>query len=228
MQFRTGTQVITHDRTPVGQVDRIVIDPVTQEVTHIVVRKGTFFTTDKVLALAAIAEADEEQVVLRSDIENLEGEPDFEERHYIPLDDPGGATVDPVGLGAGSVGRSVYYPPLGSMGVTPSAQAQLGAATIPTPYVVETERNIPERSIALEPGADVLDPDGNDIGDVEQVISEPGTSRVTHMVVVRGGLLNRDRKVVPVNWISRIQEEHIHLAVDNAFLDRLPPYEGAS
>lgn len=171
MQFRTGAQVVTQDGKLVGQVDRVVIDPVTNEVTHIVVRKGMIFTTDKVLALAALAEVSEDRILLRRDIADLEKEPEFEERMYIPLDEAGDMR-DPAGLNAQYASRSVYYPPIGTLGVTPSAQAQMGAATVPTPFVVQTERNIPERAVALQPGADVLDPEGNDIGDVEQVISD--------------------------------------------------------
>ena len=40
MQFKQGATVSTYDGKNVGHVDRVVLNPKTKEVTHIVVRKG--------------------------------------------------------------------------------------------------------------------------------------------------------------------------------------------
>ena len=65
MQFVQGAGVYTADDQQVGHVDRVVIDPKTLEVTHIVVQKGFLFTEDKVVPLDLIAEANEDRVALR-------------------------------------------------------------------------------------------------------------------------------------------------------------------
>ena len=80
MQFRNNTAVFTSDDREVGKIDRVVLDPRTKEVTHVVIRKGLLSTEDKVVPIDQIAEAGEKQVVLRQDI-NFETLPDFEENH---------------------------------------------------------------------------------------------------------------------------------------------------
>src|SRR5436190_8956242 len=85
MQFKQGTDVFTADSRQVGTIDRVVMNPRTKEVTHIVVRKGFLFTEDKVVPIDLVATATEDRVVLRSDVGDLDALPQFEEAHYIPL-----------------------------------------------------------------------------------------------------------------------------------------------
>lgn len=47
MQFKDGANVYTADGHTVGSIDRVVIDPRTNEVTHVVVRRRLFFTEDQ-------------------------------------------------------------------------------------------------------------------------------------------------------------------------------------
>lgn len=58
MQFKEGTDVFTIDGDKVGSIDRVVIDPRNNEVTHLVVRKGFFFPTDKVVPMDLVRTAE--------------------------------------------------------------------------------------------------------------------------------------------------------------------------
>ncbi len=40
MQFKRGAEGFTADGRKVGGIDRVVIDPRTREVSHVVIRKG--------------------------------------------------------------------------------------------------------------------------------------------------------------------------------------------
>ena len=64
MEFQANAKVVNPRGDTVGHVDRVVLDPRTKQITHIVVRKGTLFTTDRVLPVAMVADADAERVVL--------------------------------------------------------------------------------------------------------------------------------------------------------------------
>lgn len=44
MKFAENMNVITNDGEQAGQIDRVVLDPHTQEVTHIILREGLYFT----------------------------------------------------------------------------------------------------------------------------------------------------------------------------------------
>jgi uncharacterized protein YrrD len=67
MQIKNNARVTLADGKDVGRIDRVVIAPQSKEVTHVVVRKGFFFTEDKVVPMNLIESATDEAVVLRSD-----------------------------------------------------------------------------------------------------------------------------------------------------------------
>src|SRR5512147_2755224 len=87
MQFRQGVGVFTLDGKEVGHIDRVVIDPKANEITHLVVRKGTLIKEDKVVPVGLVAVGKEDQVSLRLDKDQLEQLPNYEETDYVPLND---------------------------------------------------------------------------------------------------------------------------------------------
>ncbi len=46
-------------------------------------------------------------------------------------------------------------------------------------------------------------------------------------MVISEGLLFKERKLIPVLWISAISENEVHLSVGAGTLERLPAYENA-
>src|SRR5260221_14110391 len=85
MEFKEGTGVYTADGRKVGVIDRVVIDPRSDKVTHVVIRKGFLFVEDKVVPIDLLAEASEDGILLRPDVHDLDKLPRFEETHYLPL-----------------------------------------------------------------------------------------------------------------------------------------------
>jgi uncharacterized protein YrrD len=230
MQFKQGVGVRLADGTSVGQLDRVVVDPRTKEVNYLVVRKGTFFTTDRVVPLTLVAQAEENEIVLRDDAGDLEQLPPFEERYYVPADS------DTIAPATGAAPSMYPYPPIsggemgGMAGMTMAGQTHYGALTVPDPVVEQTERSIPEDNVAIRSGARVVATDGETVGSVEQVLTSLHADQVTHFVISQG-LLFKDRKLVPVGWVQDIGEEQVTLAVDSAFVARLGSYsadEGAA
>jgi uncharacterized protein YrrD len=230
MQFKQGAGVRMSDGKAIGQLDRVVVDPRTREVNYIVVRKGAFFTTDRIVPLSLIARADDDGVLLREDARDLEQLPLFEERHYVPADQAGspGAAASSAGAGFAAAPTLYPYPPvvggeLRGLGNV-DAQTTLGAATFQQPIVEETQRSIPDDNVAIRSGARVISADGKQVGVVEQVLTGEYADQVTHFVISQG-LLFKDRKLVPLGWVSQIGEEEVHLAVDAGFLGNLQGYD---
>jgi hypothetical protein len=89
---------------------------------------------------------------------------------------------------------------------------------------METVRNIPEDTIHLKEGTDVMSADGEHVGDVERLIIEPDSNKTTHFVISQG-LLFKDRKLVPVHWVRSVDEEKVQLSVTSQLLEQLPSYE---
>ena len=223
MQFRKDANVLTATGDKVGEIERVVMDPRTQEVTHLVVRKGFFFTEDKVVPVNLVASAQGNTVRLREDAGDLETLPDFIEEHFIVVDERELARTGTPATYYPPLGPVYWYPPFGNVTIP----APVGE-TVPTepPYIVDTERNIPEKTVALKEGAEVISVDDEHVGDVELVLTEPEADRVTHFVISHG-LLLKERKLIPYQWVSRIDEERVYLVVGSHLLENLPEYQMA-
>jgi sporulation protein YlmC with PRC-barrel domain len=211
MQFRQNASVYTVDGKKVGRIDRVVLDPQTKEVTHLVVRKGLLLTEDKVVPVDLIGAATDKGVTLREDVSNLEALPVFEETHYIQ------ATEAPPSTAPGDALPLYWDPRFGDV-------PPIAAADPSTPHVIhvieETEQNIPEGTVALKEGAKVIAADGKQVGTVEQVLTDPRLDRATTLVIAQG-LLVKERRRVPINWVSEVKEDEIHLAVGSHTIDEL-------
>lgn len=215
MQFREGAKVVTADGERVGSVDRVVLEPESKEVTHLVVEKGFLFGEDKVVPMSLVGPATEEKVTLRRDAGNLEDLPNFEESHYFPAETEPQRPPEPA-----TWARPLYlYPPVGSWW----SSGGYAAYTQPQ-YVLKTERQIPEGTIALKEGAKVVSSDGEQIGDIERIFTEPQENRATHLLISEG-LILKEKKLIPTRWLSTVLEDEVFLSVDSDFVERLPEYQ---
>jgi uncharacterized protein YrrD len=223
MQYKQNTPVYTPSGESVGQIDRVVMDPKTREVTYLVVRKGFLFTEDKVVPIGSVREATEERVTLEQEAGNLDTLPAFEETQYLPADgeEHAGADFNPASADKGNVTSSApslfWYP---SIGMQPMGErSALGPA-----YVTRTETNIPENEVAIKPGASVMTRDDKNVGSVEEIITHAQDNKVTHFVMSHG-LIFKTHKAIPVQWISEVTEDEVKLGVHSDMLERLPEYQ---
>lgn len=229
MQFKQGVGVRVSDGKLMGKLDGVVIDPRSKEVNYIVVRKRGLFKSDKLVPLGLVVSAEDDGVTLREDAGDLEQLPDFEERYYVPADEAGSpaAAIETAARRGYTPAPSLYaYPPaisgemagLGNI----DADKMIGALS-QEPVVEQIERAIPSDNVVIRPGAQVISSDGKDVGAIEQVLTGENTDRATHFVIARGAF-PRERKLIPVGWVSNMGEEDVHLAVDASFLAKLPAY----
>jgi len=86
---------------------------------------------------------------------------------------------------------------------------------------VVAEREGTEMPITVKVGQTVVGADGGHIGTVKDVVVEVNTGRVGHILVEEGMLFKKERKI-PVDLIDPMAEDdHVHLKVDKADIDRL-------
>jgi uncharacterized protein YrrD len=216
MQFRENAEVVTSDGQKVGKMDRVVFDPDSNELTHLVVQKGFLFTKDKVVSLDHVESATEEQVVLKEAQLDLDDFPDFEETHYVPVED----TEVSEERGSGTLSRLAWYYPV--PGGAWWRMRSLAYPGIPKPpYVRKTEVNIPEGTVALEEGAKVLSSEGEHLGNIERIYADEEEQRVTHLLISKG-LISKSRKLIPSMWIRGVSEDEVRLSVGERFVDKLP------
>ncbi len=213
MHFKKNCDVLTHDKNTVGQIDRVVIDPTTDEVSHLVVKKGFLFTEDKVVPITDIETTSEKTVILKKTAAP-DDYPEFDETQYVP----NGGVEDFNRRQTDEARKLLWYhsavkaPNLKSAPY-PSEQKPL--------YYKQTHRNIPDDAVALEEGADVTDTDGKQLGTIEDIYAETETFKVTHLLV-SSGMIKKDRKLVPVNWIKDIVEDAVLLHINSRVFENLP------
>jgi uncharacterized protein YrrD len=214
MRLIKGADIYSAEGEKLGTLERVILDPSTREVTHLVIGKGLLFTTNKVVALDMVNPEVDDNITLLSPKQDLEEFHDFEETDYVDM--------DPTDYPEQEVeGAAFYYPPTNlSWGRT----GMHGAYPAMPVYVRTTRQNIPEGTIALEEGARVVSRDDQQVGNIEQVIVQGDDNRVSHFVVSEGFLF-KERKLIPVFWISGIEEDEVRLSVDAHFMERLPRYQ---
>ncbi len=235
LELREGAGVYTPGDEQVGTVSGFVLDPATNEVTHIVVQKGWLFPEDKVLSFDMIQSANEDKVVLKGNIGDVEELPSFEETHFItpreaditreggthPAEERRRAEIIQEDASEGQSAAFSYapayywYPPRGYVGYP------VGYYGLPP---METVRNIPEDTIQVKEGTDIMSADGEHIGDVERLLVDPDSNRLTHFVISQG-VFFKDRKLVPAHWVRSVDEDKVHLSVTSELLEHVPSYE---
>lgn len=213
MQFRENAGVFTASGDHVGNVARVVMTPGSRRITHLVIRQGFLFTEDKVLPVSMIDQANEDKVVLRSDVGDLDTLPQYQEEHFTIVDER-----DADYYSAGNAVPVYPYMPIGTWGAYyPATWADT------PPYVSYTVENIPDGTIALKTGAKVYSSDDQHVGNVERVEMDEVTRRATHFIIAQG-LFFKDRKVIPTTWIDKVQHDAIFLSVTARYLEGLPDY----
>jgi uncharacterized protein YrrD len=214
MHFKKNTKVFTHDHNTVGQIDRVVIDPATDAVSHLVVEKGFLFTKDRVVPVTDVETTSGKAVVLKETAAAPDDYPEFDETHYIP-----NAGVEDFDQRQTDEARQLLW-------YHAAVKAPfLKSAPYPSPkkplFYKETHRNIPEDAVALEEGAEVTDTEGHHLGTTEDIYAEAETFTITH-VLVSTGMIKKDTKLIPVDWIKDIVEDAVQLHINSRVFKSLP------
>ena len=214
MRLTKGADVYSATGEKLGAVDRVIIDPNTKEVTHLVVSKGFLFTTNKIIGIDMINPDDTERISLISSAADLDKFQDFTDSHYVSLDQADAPPTDDVPVATWNPPAEYAWWHSGP-----------GMAYPPMPlFVRKAEQNIPEGTVALEEGAKVTSKDGHHVGNVADVYVDKEDNRATH-ILVSSGTLVKEQKLLPVTWISEIDEHEVRLSVDEDFLKRVPYHQ---
>ena len=178
MRVDLDAKVRDRDGDDIGSVDRAIVDPRTNEVTHIVVRTGAIFGRDIMVPREDVERAalDGDTIRLAMSKDELEKLPDFAAEQYGA---PPPTWVAPAGYGFPSSGYAwpIAFDPM--MGPTPIMMPD---------EVVEGDVEEPDR-VTLTKGALVLDRHGDDIGVVDDVRFDTQTGRLQGFVLRVGGAL---------------------------------------
>jgi hypothetical protein len=201
----------------------------------LIVRKGLVFKHDTVVPINLVERSDRSEVRLSPALKDPQSLPEYNEQHYIMagerdwVTEPDQVGVTPANVPVVAPTPLLYwYPPLGvgapGMMPPPSLAKAADGPRRDSGMVLERKRNIPPDTVPLKEGAKVIAADGAHVGRVARLFTEPGTDKLTH-VLISTGLLGNSHKVIPMAWVIDVGEDEIRLAVGSNLLDGLKEYQ---
>ena len=200
MDIPINANVVCRDGA-VGKSSHIIVDLVTEQVSHFVV-KTDHDSKQFVVPLDKIRDSDRTVILLDCHKEDVYQLPLFNESFFKGYDAYDSA------------------PPLPSPGVAASY-------TLYQPYreaesgTHSATRESSWARLAVNKGASVYATDG-EVGKIDELVIDPETHRVTHLVLRQHFLLNKWIVTIPVLDIERADKDSVFLNIDKAAIEALP------
>jgi sporulation protein YlmC with PRC-barrel domain len=184
-----------------GKSTAIIVEPNTEKVTHFVVQvEGSQY----LVPIEAIVDSTADHIQLRWTCQELAAAPPFEKAAFAGEDL--GAYVVPR-----MVGPSIAMP----YGADNEYMLEAAAAAyVPVEQIPEGER-------AIHSGAYVEATDGG-VGHVEEFLIDPGTGRITHLVLRKGHLWGKRDVTIPLDQIDRVENDVVCLKLSKEAVGELP------
>src|SRR5262245_4628569 len=150
---------------PAGRLTNVIINPVRQRVTHLVVEGDASGVQGRLVPLERVAAATRETVRLRCTLAELNPLPEFYDSRYVPSSPP---EAQPViaewqnDMNMSFTGYPTFYEPY----------------VMPADEVPVSEEHLPAGEISFYRGSSVESGDGKEVGTVEEFIISPKDQRV--------------------------------------------------
>ena len=195
MEYPLDVQVHCTDGRS-GRSTHIVLNPATEQVTHIVVRERQPSRVERLVPVSLIDRTAAEVILLNCSQEQFARLEPFNQTHFIHGDLPHHA-MDP--------SLTVLWP-----------------YVIPAKRTVgERVRPIPPGELAVRRGARVRATDGR-VGRVDEFLVDPDSGHITHLSLRASQMRGENVVCIPVSEIGEIKEKVVHLKVDRETVASLP------
>jgi sporulation protein YlmC with PRC-barrel domain len=203
-EFVIGADATCSDG-PCGQVTRVVVNPVAEAVTHLVVEPKHPHGLSRLVPLDLV-EGGPHEIRLRCTRAEFEHLDSAEESQFSP--DLGGYSA----YGPGEVLTWPYY------GLGGGAGFGVGSG-VDGPSVI-TEDAVPPGEVSVSRGDPVYATDGP-IGRVQGLVIDPRSHHVTHVLLQEGHLWGRKDVAIPIGSVKR-SDEGITLNITKEQVKNLP------
>jgi sporulation protein YlmC with PRC-barrel domain len=196
-----------------GEVEYVVVDPVADKLTHLVVRPRDAGPDGEArLVPIHIATPGPDGVTLNCTHARLNEFEAAEQTFFLPGGEP---------VGRARSERVLEWP---FYGVAPSPTL-LGVPPIPEPAPpIATTEHIPAGEVSIRRGERVHATDG-EIGRVKGLIVVPPNSEVTHVLLDEGHLWGRKRVAIPVRDVTGIDDDGVAVRLTKDEIKDLPPVD---
>jgi sporulation protein YlmC with PRC-barrel domain len=196
-QFRVGAEVSCTDGA-CGRLSRVVVDPVARVVTHLIVEPRRGHAPARLVPLDLVGSAADEIRLSCTSAEFDRLDP-AEEARFIAesMNVPNYRPTD-----------IVFWPHFSYRG----ARGDL-----------VTSDTIPVGEVEVQRGEHVHATDGH-IGQVEGLIIDPDSHRVTHMLLQEGHLWGRKDVTIPISNVTRVADR-VEVSLSKQQVQDLPPVD---
>jgi sporulation protein YlmC with PRC-barrel domain len=206
-QFTIGAEARCSDGT-CGDVTRVVLDPIAEEVTHLVVEPSGRQGLGRLVPLELI-DASAGGILLRCTMAEFTRLDSAEETQLVPAT-AGYEAYDP---------EQVLSWPYYGLG---AADAGLSMGTMPASVSVTTD-TVPLGEVTVRRGDQVQATDG-EIGRVQGLIINRDSHHVTHVLLQEGHLWGRKEVAIPIGVVAST-ETGIQLTITKHDVQNLPPVQ---
>jgi sporulation protein YlmC with PRC-barrel domain len=199
-QFRIGADARCTDGD-CGAVIRVVVNPVAQAVTHLVVEPKHREGLGRLVPLDLVDASDDGATVdLRCTLAEFEQLDRAEETHFLPNDSAY------AGYAASQVFALPYY--------------GLGMGYVSPPVVTDS---LPLGEVGIRRGEHVHATDG-ELGKVHGLVIDPANHHVTHVLLQEGHIWGRKEVAIPIAAVASTTDG-IRLTISKQEVEDLPPVD---
>ncbi len=209
MDIPVGAEVSCNDG-PCGRLTHVVVNPVTEEVTDVVVRENHLPHTEYLVPLKMVQASSPKGVSLSCTASELAKQAHFVGTRFVKMENHEAEALSFLPQYFGSYNQGMVLWPY----VTPAMPDE---QYIPIQY-----QAIPPEDLAVARGAHVEATDGR-IGRVDEFVVDDKSGHITHLVLREGHLWGKREIAIPVSEIDRIEEDVVYLKLDKQAVDELPP-----
>ena len=216
-QFTIGTEASCSDGAA-GQVSRVIVDPLAEKVTHLVIEPEHRHGFGRLVPLDLVDETAGE-IRLQCTRAQFEMLGPAQETQFIS------ATSGYGGYGylPDQVGYWPYYGLSGGIGVAGLGVGGAVGLGGETPSQVVTSATVPPGEVDVRRGDYVHATDG-DIGRVQGLVIDRGNRRVTHVLLQEGHLWGRRNVAIPISAVASTSDG-IQLTITKYQVEDLPPVD---
>lgn len=209
VSFTIGARASCDDG-PCGAVKRVVVDPLSRTMTHLVVEPKHRLGLARLVPVG-IAEATPDGVRLHCSMAGFEELDSAEETQFVP------GTIGYEDYGPEQVLSWPYY------GLHGGQAGGVDGAAIPSVSQTVTYDTVPEGEVDVRRGEHVYATDGP-IGHVHGLVIDKASRRVSHVLLAEGHLWGRKEVAIPISAVKSV-EDGIELRISKKEVEDLPPVD---
>jgi len=188
-----------------GKVTRVVVNPVTRAVTHLVIEPKHHYDRGRLVPVDLV-DATTGEIRLRCSLAEFEELDPAEETQFLP-GTPGYPGYDP---------EQVAFMPYYGVG----GMASMAGAYAPVTVTYDT---VPLDEVEVRRGEHVHATDGH-IGKVQGLVIDQNSHHVTHVLLQEGHLWGRKEVAIPIGAVTGV-DDGIRLNITKQQVQDLPPVD---